>query len=286
MSFSDISGTDDSGWTSYLDAVKKIPLQANLRVHTCFRLTVSPDWRIVGRENPDLHLLLVCGGHGEYTVRGRRIELRRGVLVFVGSGVFHSSSADPDDLPQIIPIRFGLYGNRNPQKMIPHFLPVAFQVQNADMTRYEPLFNRIADCVMRQNPFEKDLPSSLLHQVLVELIRERESSFQDIRITRIRQRIEMNPQERVSLESIAEDERICPRHLRRLFAEETGMSPAEYRIRARVTKARQLLRESNLSVKEIAAELGYTDGFTFSRQFKQVSGLSPTTYRQQSIALF
>jgi len=282
MSFSDISNTTTENWKTFCHVTQQIPLRLHLRAHTCFRLVVQPEWRIPGRENPDLHRLLVRGGHGEYVVRGKRIELKRGVLAFVGSGVYHSSSADPSDLPQIIPIRFGLYANNRPEQMLTRLPSLAFLVQNADMARYEPLFLRLADCMLHDDPFEKALVASLLHQILVELIHERESSFHDPRITRLREQMDTNPEERLSLQAMAKHARICPRHLRRLFIEETGMNPAQYRTRACIAKARQLLKETNLSVKEIAAELGYVDGFTFSRQFKQVAGLSPSSYRQQS----
>jgi AraC-like DNA-binding protein len=64
-----------------------------------------------------------------------------------------------------------------------------------------------------------------------------------------------------------------------LFKEQTGYSPIDYFIRLRMHQACQLLDTSQLSVKRIAAALGYDDPLYFSRVFKGVNDISPTEYR-------
>jgi transcriptional regulator GlxA family with amidase domain len=68
-------------------------------------------------------------------------------------------------------------------------------------------------------------------------------------------------------------------HFGVLFKEQTGSSPRDYLHLLRIHKACQLLRASNLQIKEIAARLGYQDQFHFSRQFKAFEGVSPSDYR-------
>lgn len=65
-----------------------------------------------------------------------------------------------------------------------------------------------------------------------------------------------------------------------LFRERTGYSPIDYFIRLRMHRACQLLDTTGLSVKEIAAHLGYNDPFYFSRLFKQVNEVAPSEYRE------
>ncbi len=65
-----------------------------------------------------------------------------------------------------------------------------------------------------------------------------------------------------------------------LFKLATGSTPNRFFIRARMRRAGRLLIETTLSVKEIAAELGYNDQFYFSRLFKSVNGISPRGYRE------
>ena len=75
---------------------------------------------------------------------------------------------------------------------------------------------------------------------------------------------------------------LSPAHFSVLFKEQTGCSPRDYLHLLRIHRACQLLRTSNLSVKEIATRLGYQDQFHFSRQFKAFQGASPSEYRECS----
>ena len=72
---------------------------------------------------------------------------------------------------------------------------------------------------------------------------------------------------------------ISPSHYFALFKRQTGFAPIEFFIRLRMRKACALLRETSMSVKEVAAALGYDDPFYFSRIFKSVVSLAPTEYR-------
>lgn len=69
--------------------------------------------------------------------------------------------------------------------------------------------------------------------------------------------------------------------LRRNFAEFLGMSPVEYRIRRRIERIQSLLRTTTLTQKEIAARFGYADVYTFHRQFKRYTGMTPNEFRSR-----
>ena len=70
--------------------------------------------------------------------------------------------------------------------------------------------------------------------------------------------------------------------LRKRFRERMGLSPGEYRIRRRIERARELLTTHREPLTGIAEALGYDTPFAFSRQFKQVVGMSPSAYRHQA----
>ena len=67
--------------------------------------------------------------------------------------------------------------------------------------------------------------------------------------------------------------------LRRRFHQATGMSAHHYAMGARIAEAKRLLTDSQDSVQRIADTLGYRDIQYFSKQFRQVVGIPPTTYR-------
>jgi AraC family transcriptional regulator, arabinose operon regulatory protein len=72
---------------------------------------------------------------------------------------------------------------------------------------------------------------------------------------------------------------MSPSHYTAVFKRQTGYAPIDYFIRLRMGEACRLLEVTVLSVKEIAATLGYDDPFYFSRIFKTVNGAAPTDYR-------
>lgn len=70
-------------------------------------------------------------------------------------------------------------------------------------------------------------------------------------------------------------------HFHRLFKQATGISPAQYHLKLRVNVARQLLRETKMSVVGVALEVGYTNPSHFAQLFRRETGLSPSDYRRQ-----
>jgi len=90
--------------------------------------------------------------------------------------------------------------------------------------------------------------------------------------------------EKLSVEDLARVAGLSVSQFARLFREWTGYSPKEYQRRARVEKARRLLADANLSIKEIAAQCGFDDAHHFSTTFRQIDGLPPTVYRETVLA--
>ena len=73
---------------------------------------------------------------------------------------------------------------------------------------------------------------------------------------------------------------LSPRTLNRRFGQATGMSPQAYLQSLRIAGAKDLLRHSNLSVGDIAWQLGLQDVSYFSQLFRRHSGMSPLRYRE------
>lgn len=75
---------------------------------------------------------------------------------------------------------------------------------------------------------------------------------------------------------------VSRQQLIRLFRQEMGVTPIQYINHLRMMHAKDLLwRNINLSVKELAYELGFTDEHYFSRLFTRVVGESPTAFRRR-----
>ncbi|MBV9959535.1 MAG: helix-turn-helix domain-containing protein, partial [Acidobacteria bacterium] len=87
--------------------------------------------------------------------------------------------------------------------------------------------------------------------------------------------------EEFSLERLAEQAGLSRFHFQRLFKSATGISPSRYHINLRLNEARRLLRETKMSVVDVALEVGYTNPSHFAQLFRRETGLSPSDYRRQ-----
>lgn len=70
---------------------------------------------------------------------------------------------------------------------------------------------------------------------------------------------------------------------RKVFKNYTGLSPGQYYIQLKIDRAKSLLNDPALSIKEIAFDLKFDSYFYFAKLFKEKTGLSPTEYRRRTI---
>lgn len=74
-------------------------------------------------------------------------------------------------------------------------------------------------------------------------------------------------------------------YLFRVFKEKTGKTIMEYYLNLKIEKAKQLLRENELSVKEISELLSFNEPNYFTKTFKRITGLTPTAYKRRAMSL-
>ena len=85
-----------------------------------------------------------------------------------------------------------------------------------------------------------------------------------------------------SLDEASERFHVSKRHLIRVFKERFGRTPGAYHAAAKLSAARRYLSETELSVGEIAARLGYCDQSYFSASFRKTFGVYPTKWRAEN----
>lgn len=86
--------------------------------------------------------------------------------------------------------------------------------------------------------------------------------------------------ENFSAEGVGRELHLSYKRLAAVFKAEKGISMQQYHNRCRMETAALLLRNTLMSVKEIAAELGFEDMLYFSRRFRAYFAQSPTSYRK------
>ena len=92
--------------------------------------------------------------------------------------------------------------------------------------------------------------------------------------------IELNLDRNIRAAELADLVGYSEYYLTAKFKEETGVSVAEYAKNAKVERAKVLLTTTDLSMQEIADELGFCSRNYFTHSFKEVTGVTPTRYRE------
>jgi AraC-like DNA-binding protein len=105
------------------------------------------------------------------------------------------------------------------------------------------------------------------------------------RLLRAKDRMDAHPQEAWPVQRLAQVSRVSAAHFARSFKDAFGIPPHRYLLSRRLERATALLRETDLSVTEIAFMTGWQSVGTFGRTFRDVTGRSPSGSRQHERAI-
>lgn len=83
----------------------------------------------------------------------------------------------------------------------------------------------------------------------------------------------------IRLEALAQLLKMSQFHFSRLFKQSIGLSPYRYLIQQRIERAKTLLKHTDQSIVEIALNCGFNSHSHLSKQFRQVTGITPKAYR-------
>ena len=119
---------------------------------------------------------------------------------------------------------------------------------------------RSADFVLNQNP----IPSSNNQCAIV------------------RRYIDAHFKEQLTLERLAEIARVNKFYLVHAFKREYGISPISYLIQRRLEESRYLLRQTDITLSQIAQILGFSSASYFSQSFRRAEGMTPMEYRKSA----
>jgi len=119
----------------------------------------------------------------------------------------------------------------------------------------------------------------IIAAALAAVRRRRSNSRVDAIVREAKTHLEQHAAKIINIDRLASQFQISEKHFRRLFKEQTGLSPYQYYMQVRIHRAKELLSGTTLSVKEIAASLHFETPFHFSAAFKKKTGVSPSQWR-------
>jgi AraC-like DNA-binding protein len=254
------------------------------------RVRCEPGWRL-DWTGPDFlrefDLWFVWSGDGEMRLADRIVSLRPGVCFWMRPGRTYIGVQNPDRRLGVTFIHFDLKCRAKRVRRLP-----AEVREISDFQYFDAATRHIVELMQKTGPGapERRLEAeALLRSILIgwDVAESRTGrplspaqAEHERRIRKITSGLVENGGDFASVAGLAHRAGYSPIHFSRIFKQVTGSLPGEFIIQARLERAKQLLRESSLSIGEIANALGYSDVFFFSRQFKARSGLSPSEFRQ------
>ena len=137
----------------------------------------------------------------------------------------------------------------------------------------------------------EQLIKTYLEQLLIFLIRritkEQEigvfptkETMENHLVTAIKRLIREHTEENLHIRDVCTSLGYSKSYLSRLFKEQTGETIAGYALRAKIKRAKQLIRESEWNFTQISDHLAFDNPQYFSRVFKRVTGMTPTEFKQ------
>ncbi len=131
--------------------------------------------------------------------------------------------------------------------------------------------------------FSEEYSRALFHQILILVLRdyERDQQKQISDTTRrALAHLAANVDREVHVEDVSRLVKLSTGYFHELFQRETGMTPARYHQRLRITAAKRMLLEHDRTITDVAMDLGFSSSQYFSTIFKKVVGLTPQRYRR------
>ncbi|MCQ2419904.1 MAG: AraC family transcriptional regulator [Clostridia bacterium] len=249
------------------------------RLLTFFYQECARDFYFRGEQHDAFELVYVDAGTLHNIVGGTDLLLTQQQLLLIDRNLWHMQYAD-------LPV---------------NFLTISFK---ADIYPCSSLCRHVWTLTARQvdlvrlmlteynaDEFAYDCVESLLRLLLVDLLRSKAgrevkltkrmpaTAHADQRIVdKLIQIVSSGTGQKMTLQQLADAAHISTTYLHRIFRTQLGMTPGTYLSKIRIEESKLLLRNGELSMGEISKQLGFSSQQHFSRQFRSVTGLTPSEY--------
>ncbi|MCZ8511813.1 AraC family transcriptional regulator [Paenibacillus filicis] len=234
-------------------------------------------------DNYQIYFLI--SGSSEYFVKDKSYSVSNHDILFIPKGTLHKNNYISQSYERaVINFTEEYIGIDYILKMKDLFEQCIYKPQNPELIK--KLFFIIGEEMDKNDDLSSDLIKSYFIQLLSYFIRNKSefvyhsNNHANPTIERLIRFINANYHLSITLDSASDMLNLSNSHLSRLFLKTTGLGFKEYVRIIRINNAKNMLKTTNHSIRQIAFDCGFNDSNYFSKAFKESTGYSPLQFKK------
>jgi len=270
------------------------------KVVTILYIEFSPTYRTSGESHDFWEMVYIDDGELDLHAGETRYHMKQGDVIFHSPNEFHNIECDGHHSSSVFIITFECrspimkyFYNRKisvPQELQGNISEIVHEATNSFEIGKYPLTPR------KDSPVgSRQMLRSNLELFIIKLLRVAESAeskgtvflsnevYGDKLVGDIIEYLQKNINRTVTLDELSESFFFGKSHICRIFKEATGSTIVRYHNGMKISAAKKLLREGNMSIIAISEALGFESPQYFSRVFKIHTSVTPREYRMKKI---
>lgn len=250
----------------------------------------TPSWKIDASVCPNHNIILIYEGEAIFSCNNSQYKAVKGDLIYFQEGDTRYAYTFPDNLMKCYAVDFiytcPIFKDNHWELTSPN-LPFKFHENIADkylFLRLQAYFEDMSKLWLSGSKNRMSNCRSIFINIMTLLIEWKcgnDINYDKIRkVEKVIDFMTSNYNSKLSLETLANVVNVSTSYLGSIFREVTGISPVDYLINIRMSKAKELILDGN-SITQTSNLVGFTDVFYFSKYFKKYEGISPSQYMKK-----
>jgi len=268
-----------------------------------FELEAVNEWGYPRHKHSFFELTFIIQGSGQHILNESIINYKEGDVFFLTPKDEHEFVIDAPTkfgilkfTEQIFLEKANTINNKRWQKYIEsvifyqNIIPDDIMVCDKDRKQLFTLFELLKNEIANNSHYSRDIITELFGALLIIIARNLKSSLKSIPKPIISEKEKIDnilsyvrkhilDKERIKIKAIASEFYMSPHYVSVFIKKHAGISIQQYVIQYKLKMAERLLKQTNLSISEIAYKTGFSDSSHFNRIFKKYKGMNPSEFQ-------
>lgn len=245
------------------------------------------DWHSTLHSHSFTELFYVLKGEGQFQFNDFIMkDVEEDSLVIINPNVVHTEMSSKDN-----PLEYIVLGIDGIEFFTEEDRELGYSVHNYNDFKHDVLFylkSILVETAHKDSHYQL-MVESLLQILIMNLVRRTDTDLEITKGTKtsnkdcvfIENYLNVHFREDITLDRLAELTFMNKYYLSHIFKEHSGMSPIDYLLNKRISEAKKLLVNTDLSISQISNIVGFNSSSYFSQYFKKTSDHSPSHYRKK-----